>query len=117
MRLYMGLTRTLIVIIAAPLILTSAERGKVQPAFEASGAETRFTGLLGARLQANMENWELHVLESNPALIEMFRDRDRKPDRQLLHWSGEFIGKYICASISSYRIYAIPGRRNSFREW
>lgn len=111
MCLYRGLIQMLVFNIALLPILRSAVRDKVQPLFEESGAETSFSGLLGARLRVNVENWELHVLESNPALIEMFRDRDRKPDRQLLPWSGEFIGKYLCASISSYRILRDPRQK------
>ncbi|MFN7994327.1 MAG: glycoside hydrolase family 127 protein [Bryobacteraceae bacterium] len=67
-----------------------------------------FDGFIGDRLKANLENWELPAPAANPALIEMFYDRDRKPDRKLLPWSGEFIGKYLCSSILSYRILRDP---------
>ena len=70
-----------------------------------------FGGFLGRRLKANLENWELRVPDSNPALVEMFFDRDRKPDRNLLPWSGEFVGKYLCSSILSYRILKDPRQK------
>ena len=78
---------------------------KVQPMFDSpSEVHFQFGGFVGQRLKANLEHWELRVPDSNPALVEMFYDRDRIPDRRLLAWSGEFIGKYLCASILSYRM-------------
>lgn len=78
---------------------------KVQPMFDTPPkVRFQFGGFVGQRLEANLEHWELRVPDSNPALVEMFYDRDRTPDRQLLAWSGEFIGKYLCASILSYRM-------------
>lgn len=85
---------------------------KVQPKFEAPrGLSMRFAGFVKQRLDANLENWELRAPDSNPALIEMFYDRDRKPDRKLLPWSGEFVGKYLCSSILSYRILRDPRQK------
>ena len=43
--------------------------------------ELKFGGLVGQRLKANLENWELRAPDSNPALIEMFYDRERQPGR------------------------------------
>ncbi|MFT3702916.1 MAG: glycoside hydrolase family 127 protein [Agriterribacter sp.] len=63
-----------------------------------------FGGVIGERLHANLENWELSAPDANPAMLEMFYDRDRKPDRKLNPWSGEFVGKYLCEAILSYRI-------------
>jgi DUF1680 family protein len=78
---------------------------KVEPACETiTKAQLTLGGFVGKRLQANLENWELRAPDSNPALVEMFYDRDRKPDRNLLPWSGEFVGKYLCSSILSYRL-------------
>lgn len=87
---------------AAPL--DTAVRNKVEPTFETPAKHSvRFGGFVGRRLQVNLENWELRTPDANPALVEMFYDRDRKPDRRLLPWSGEFVGKYLCSSILSYR--------------
>lgn len=72
-----------------------------------------FGGFIGQRLKANLENWELPAPAANPALIEMFYDRDRKPGRRLLPWSGEFIGKYLCSSILSYRILHDPRQKEN----
>src|ERR1035441_8206985 len=86
----------------------------VAPALESPrNLDMEFGGFLGKRLKANMENWELRVPGADPALIEMFYDRDRIPNRSLLPWSGEFIGKYLCASILSYRILKDPRQKGS----
>lgn len=78
---------------------------KVPPAFERPAMlHARLHGVVGGRLRANLENWELRAPDANPAMLEMFTDRDRKPSRNLLPWSGEFVGKYLCSSILSYRL-------------
>ena len=46
----------------------------------------------------------------------MFYDRDRKPSRKLLPWSGEFIGKYLCSSILSYRILRDPRQKANIEQ-
>jgi DUF1680 family protein len=85
---------------------------KVKPVFETiEKADFHFGGFVGQRMKANLENWELRVPDSNPALVEMFYDRDRKPGRNLLPWSGEFVGKYLCAAILSYRMLKDPRQK------
>lgn len=51
-------------------------------------------------------NWLLGIRESNPAILDMFRDRELKPYRDLLPWSGEFAGKYLT---SAYYVYQLTG--------
>jgi DUF1680 family protein len=46
----------------------------------------------------------------------MFYDRDREPDRKLLPWSGEFVGKYLCASILSYRLLRDPRQKELIQQ-
>src|SRR5690606_36647022 len=67
-------------------------------------------GVIGSRLRANLENWELTAYRANPGMVEMFYDRDRttpsdsiSQESKLNPWSGEFVGKYLCASIRSYQ--------------
>ena len=50
-----------------------------------------------------IRNFDLPLLESNPAMLEMFKDRDRKPLQSLLPWSGEFIGKYLTHCTQLFR--------------
>ena len=57
-----------------------------------------FRGLLGERIAANERNWLLTAPASNPSMLQMFRDRDRTPPRDLLPWSGEFAGKYLTSA-------------------
>jgi len=49
-------------------------------------------------------NWLKVAPESNPAMLEMFRDRDRQPLRDLLPWSGEFAGKYLTGAVQMLRL-------------
>lgn len=51
-----------------------------------------------------LRNWLLGIRESNPAILDMFRDRELVPYRDLLPWSGEFAGKYLT---SAYYIYQL----------
>jgi hypothetical protein len=75
------------------------------PAFEKPrGATFSFGGFVGKRLGANLENWLLTAVHANPAMLQMFRDRERTPSRDLLPWSGEFVGKYLISAIQSWRI-------------
>lgn len=52
-------------------------------------------GPVGAYCDAVITNWLLHAPKDNPAMLEMYADRDSKPYRDLLPWSGEFAGKYL----------------------
>src|SRR4051812_47877104 len=67
-------------------------------------ARFRFRGCVGDRIRANQEAWLLPAPAANPAMLEMFRDRDRLPRRSLLPWSGEFAGKYLTAAVLGYRL-------------
>ena len=85
---------------------------KVDPAFETPRQiNLDFSGFVGSRLAANLEGWELRTPGSNPALLEMFYDRDREPTRDLLPWHGEFVGKYLCSAILSHRILRDPRQK------
>jgi hypothetical protein len=61
------------------------------------------TGKLAGNI---VENWLIGLRETNPAIIDMFRDREITPYRDLLPWSGEFAGKYLT---SAYFIYRMTG--------
>ena len=67
------------------------------------GVRFAFGGFLGQRLQANLEEWLLLAPCSNPAMLEMFRDRDRTPRRDLVPWAGEFAGKYLTSATLAWR--------------
>ncbi|GEM_PF-1777892 len=82
-----------------------------QPAFERPiRADFEFRGFVGERIKANLENWLLAAPEANPAMIEMYRDRDRTPRRggqgqgYLCANAGEFSGKYLISAVQGLRI-------------
>src|SRR5690349_8524949 len=52
-------------------------------------------GEIADRLDAVTLQWILPTPRANPAILEMFRNRDRKPLQELPPWSGEFAGKYL----------------------
>lgn len=63
-----------------------------------------FGGLVGERLAADLEHWQLVAPQANPAMIQMFCDRDRLPRRDLVPWAGEFVGKYLTAGTLAWRL-------------
>lgn len=58
-------------------------------------ARIELSGPVDQYVRAVVENWLLRVPRDNPAILEMFADRDQRPYRDLLPWSGEFAGKYL----------------------
>ena len=62
------------------------------------------TGQLADRI---IQHWLLGIRETNPAILDMFRDRDHRPYRDLLPWSGEFAGKYLTSCAYMYRLTGI----------
>jgi hypothetical protein len=60
---------------------------------------------LADRLRANLEQWLLPAPDANPAMLEMLRDRDRLPRRDLREWAGEFAGKYLTAAVLCNRVW------------
>ena len=50
------------------------------------------------------KNWLIGLRQTNPAILDMFWDRDVAPYRDLLPWSGEFAGKYITSAYFAYQL-------------
>lgn len=91
---------------------------KTPPAFECvSGSGMRFAGAIGDRIAANQRNWLLTAPTSNPAMLQMFLDRDRTPARELLPWSGEFAGKYLTSAVECYRLTGDPILANYIKDF
>lgn len=61
-------------------------------------------GIVNDRLQADIRNWLLVAPNANPAMLQMFRDRDRLPARALVPWAGEFAGKYLISAVQALRL-------------
>lgn len=62
------------------------------------------TGEIENRLRSVTAQWVLSAPFANPAMLEMFRDRDREPYRDLVPWAGEFAGKYLTHAVQIYRL-------------
>lgn len=80
-----------------------------QPALSALPA-TRFQlqGILQTYLTRVSENWLKIVPDANPAILEMFRDRERLPHRMMEPWAGEFAGKYLTGAVQVYQLTRDP---------
>jgi uncharacterized protein len=65
-------------------------------------------GIVGDRLHRNRNHWLLTTPLANPAMLEMFRDRDRLPRRDLVPWAGEFAGKYLTSAVLCWRLDRDP---------
>jgi uncharacterized protein len=92
---------------------------EVQPGFRwdsQPSARFQFTGPVGERVDANVQNWLLRAPQANPGIIGMFRVRDRQPVPQLVPWAGEFIGKYLISAIQALRMSDDPRLRQQVTE-
>ncbi|MCL5998740.1 MAG: glycoside hydrolase family 127 protein [Chloroflexi bacterium] len=78
---------------------------KMFPALDApDGARFDFRGVTGARFAHNLDQWLLIAPLANPAMLQIFRDRDRQPRRDLVPWAGEFAGKYLTSAVLALRM-------------
>jgi DUF1680 family protein len=68
------------------------------------GSRFRIGGSVGEYLSGVTEQWLKVAPFSNPAMLEMFRDRDRLPLRDLVPWAGEFAGKYLVSAVQVSRV-------------
>ncbi|MBT3342719.1 MAG: hypothetical protein HN712_18945 [Gemmatimonadetes bacterium] len=69
-----------------------------------TGVEYDLKGPIAAYLKAVTAQWLLPTPDANPAILDIFRDRDRLPRRDLVAWAGEFAGKYITAAVQILRL-------------
>ena len=65
-------------------------------------------GFIGRYLRGISEQWLLVAPKANPAMLEMFRDRDESPLRQMVPWAGEFAGKYLTGAVQVLRVTGDP---------
>jgi DUF1680 family protein len=65
-------------------------------------------GYVAPYLHGVTEQWLKVAPSANPAMLEMFRDRDRRPYRDLVPWAGEFAGKYLTAAVQVLRLTRDP---------
>lgn len=61
-------------------------------------------GIIADYLRVVTEQWLLVAPEANPAMLDIFADRDRKPQRNMVPWAGEFAGKYLTSAVQVLRL-------------
>jgi DUF1680 family protein len=104
----------LVVVTSNAMAQTNTNNVKVPPALEAPrSAELKFGGFIGERIEANVQSWLLPAPKANPSMLQIFRDRDRTPPRDLVPWAGEFAGKYLISGVQALRITRDPALRKS----
>lgn len=99
-----------IFILIGLIIVTLLTKNKVEESpptihlYRHARTEYHFQDPVGTYLTRISENWLKLVPAANPAILEMFRDRDRKPWRRMEPWAGEFAGKYLTGAVEVYRL-------------
>jgi hypothetical protein len=78
-------------------------------------AEFALGGELGRRLEAVTRQWILPAPHANPGMLEMFRQRDRKPSHDMVPWAGEFAGKYLTHAVQILRLTRDAELRDQIR--
>ena len=71
----------------------------------------QFGGVVAPRIEADTAQWLLPAPDANPAMLEMFRLRDRQPVPKLVPWAGEFAGKYLISCVQALRLNDRPDLR------
>jgi DUF1680 family protein len=74
-------------------------------------------GVVRQYINAVTEHWLLTAPLANPAMLDMFRDRDYPPQRQLVPWAGEFAGKYLTSAVQVLRTTNNPKLRSFIGEF
>lgn len=74
-------------------------------------------GHLHHYLRSITEQWLLVAPKANPAMLEMFRDRDASPLRELVPWAGEFAGKYLTGAVEVFRLTHDPVLHDWLKEF
>ena len=67
-------------------------------------AELELKGPIGEYLEAVTDQWLLPAPAANPAILDMFADREREPRRDQVPWAGEFAGKYLTSAVQILRL-------------
>ncbi|MFC1509078.1 beta-L-arabinofuranosidase domain-containing protein [Candidatus Omnitrophota bacterium] len=91
------------------------------------GLSADFRGHLSDRLKAITDMWLIPAPVANPAMIGMFRTRDRERDPvklpwtgtvsgDVLPWSGEFVGKHLLSSQLVFRMTGNPELKVSIEQ-
>ncbi len=82
-----------------------------------TGTTFQIQGRVRAYLSGVTEQWLKVAPLSNPAMLEMFHDRDRRPLRDMVPWAGEFAGKYLVSSVQVWRVTGDRSLKNELSEF
>jgi DUF1680 family protein len=72
-------------------------------------------GHLGDYLAAVSDRWLKIAPYANPGMLEMFRDRDRRPYRNMVRWAGWFASMYLIGAVQVLRVTAEEALRDHLR--
>ncbi|MDO8686002.1 MAG: glycoside hydrolase family 127 protein, partial [Clostridiales bacterium] len=61
-------------------------------------------GYIGYLTGNVINEWLLEAPFSNPGMLEIFNDRNRKPLRDMIPWAGEFAGKHLTSAVQVYAL-------------
>lgn len=61
-------------------------------------------GFVEPYLKGVIEQWLLVAPFANPLMLDMFRERDCFPLREMVAWAGEFAGKYLTSGVQMLRL-------------
>jgi uncharacterized protein len=86
--------------------MTTTPEPALTPALDpAQDAEFRLEGYLRERIDRVTRRYLGETPESSPAMLQVLRDRDKRPVRDpLVPWAGEFAGKYLTAAQLTWRL-------------
>jgi len=93
------------------LVAVAQDGGRRNAIDRIPGAVIEWRGPFREYVDAVTKNWILPLPARNPAMLGMFADRDTKPYRSLLPWSGEFAGKYLTGAVQVLRLTRDPALR------
>jgi len=69
---------------------------KLEPEFrEYKNGKYSFKGFVGKRIKVVEKEWLLKFIKYNPAIFQIFKDKERKKRYPLDAWSGEYPGKFL----------------------
>ena len=80
-----------------------------------SKVSCEFGGVVGQRIDANVDYWLVRAPAANPGLLAMFQLRDRQPKPELVPWAGEFVGKYLISAVQAMRMSDDPQLSDTVR--
>ena len=118
MNLHSVLNRILLTTAVAVLGASQAHAEPVEPKLtRMPDTQYELHGVFREYIDAITQNWLLKMPDTNPAILEMFTDRDKQPHRKLLSWSGEFAGKYLTGGVQVYRLNHDPALKETLGQF